>query len=117
MFQDEINQYYTETGQYWHPLSERYTGADSLLTILKAGGQIMGSTAYCQYFPLSQFRNATVFHIYIHFDGSIQHMRIVDTPYLHRLLSICKMTIHRLELSMTYPMMMQSLELSHQKIA
>jgi hypothetical protein len=117
MFQDDMHQYYTDEGRHWHPLSERYTGADSLLTLLKANVQMLGRTVYCQHFPLSEFRNVTIFHIYIQYQGDIQHLRIIDTPYLHRLLSIYKMSISHLEGNMTYPMVMQSLELSHQKIA
>lgn len=117
MFQDEMHQYYTDAGRHWHSPSERYTGADSLLAILKAGGQMVSSTVYCEPFPLSEFRHVTIFHIYVQYGGDIQHMRIIDTPYLHRLLSIYGMTARYLEVALTYPMAMRILELSHQKIA
>lgn len=117
MFHDEMHHYYTDKGRYWDEQSEQYTGADSLLTILKIGGQMIGQTVYCQYFPLSKSRNVVIFHIYVLYDGDIQHMRIIDTPYLHRLLGIYKMIICRVEVNMSYPMVMHSLELSHQKIA
>lgn len=117
MFQDKMHQHYTDVGRHWHPLSERYTGADSLLTILKAGGKLIGGTIYCECFLLSESRHVTVFHIYVQYQSAIHHMRIIDTPYLHRLLSIYKMIIRHLEATMPYPMAMQTLELSHKKVA
>lgn len=117
MFQDGMHRYYTDEGRHWHALSEKYTGADSLLALLKENAQIIGRSVYCQQFLLSEYRFVSIFHIYVQYQGSIHHLRIIDTPYLHRLLSIFDMRIHHLEDNMTYPMTMQMLEQAHQKIA
>lgn len=112
-----MHQHYTDTGRHWHPLSERYSGADSLLTLMKAGSCLIGSAAYCQRVPLSGGRAVTIFHVYVQHQGAIHHLRIIDTPYLHRLLSIYGMTSIYLDTALTYPMTMRMLELSSQKIA
>ncbi len=117
MFQDEMHQYYTDTVRHWHSPSERYTGADSLLTLVKAGACLIGNAAYCQRVPLSGGRVVSIFHVYVQHQGAIHHLRIIDTPYLHRLLSVHGMVICYLDTALTYPMTMHILELRCQKIA
>lgn len=112
-----MHQHYTNTVRHWHSLSERHTGADSLLTLLKAGAWLIGSAAYCQRVPLSGGRAVTIFHVYVQYQGGIHHMRIIDTPYLHRLLGVYGTTSICLDTALTYPMAMHMLELSSQKIA
>jgi len=117
MFEDDMHQYYTDEGRHWDSVSEKYTGAESLLTLLKEGAEFLDRTVYSQQFPLSEYHCVCIFHVYVHYQGTIQHLRIIDTPYLHRLLSIFKVHIRELEMNTSYPMVMQSLELSYQKIA
>jgi hypothetical protein len=117
MFQDELHHHYTDTARHWHSLSERHTGADSLLTLLKAGAWLIGSAAYCQRIPLSGGRAVTIFHVYVQHQGAIHHMRIIDTPYVHRLLKIYGIVICCLDTASTYPMAMRVLELGSRKIA
>jgi len=78
---------------------------------------MVGGTVYCQRFALSKIHAVTVFHVYVQHQGGIHHLRIIDTPYLHRLLSIYGMTTRYLDTALTYPVAMRLLELRRQKIA
>lgn len=73
--------------RHWDPMSEKYTGADALMTALESGWQIDG-VIFRQEFWLSGVRPVCVFHFDLLRDGERAKMRVVHNPYLVRLLNV-----------------------------
>ena len=71
--------------RYWSSESEKYTGADALLTALESGWTIDGDV-FRQEFWLSGVRPVCVFHLELVRNGQRAKMRVVHNPYLVRLL-------------------------------
>jgi hypothetical protein len=66
--------------RHWHALSEKYTGADSLLTALENGWVIKPAIQQEPYWRNS--RLVTLFHIHLERAGELAEMVVVGNPYL-----------------------------------
>lgn len=76
---------YTETDRHYHPRSERYTGADSLLTAQRNGWHIV-DVAYREDFLLRGGRVTTVYHFKLVRYGETMLMPIVNNPFVTKML-------------------------------
>jgi hypothetical protein len=66
--------------RHWHALSEKYTGADSLLTALDDGWVM--NPAIEQEAHWRNSRLVTLFHIHLERAGELAEMIVVGNPYL-----------------------------------
>lgn len=80
-----VHEAYTDTPRHWCPRSERYTGADSLVTALRTGWTILG-IVYREDIFLRGSRHTTVFHVELGRSDEVVIMSVVANPFLARLL-------------------------------
>lgn len=75
---------YNDTPRHWCPYSERYTGCDSLLSAIDKGWH-PADTAFVQH-HWSHRRMITIYYFYLHKDQQTRKMRIIENPYVARIL-------------------------------
>lgn len=81
-----LHEYYTQTPRHWSSHSEKYTGADSLLSALDQGWKLY-RRVYRQEFILRGGRYTQVFFFELYKDDAIATMAVVDTPIVLRLIA------------------------------
>lgn len=77
----EPDSYFNSTYRHWDAGSEKYTGADALVTALENGWEIDG-VVFRQEFWLSGVRPVCVYHFDLVRDGERAKMRVVNNPFL-----------------------------------
>lgn len=76
---------YTRVDRHWCRTSERYTGADSLLTAQRNGWQLLG-VAYREIFALRGGRYIHVYHFDLSQNDRSMRMPIIGNPFVMRLI-------------------------------
>jgi hypothetical protein len=71
--------------RHWSPISEKYSGGDTLLTAVEDGWRIKG-VIFRQEFWLAGVRRVCVFHVDLERDGQTEKMLVVHNPYVIRYL-------------------------------
>jgi len=87
-----LHEKYTQTNRHWCPISEKYTGADSLLTAQRNGWQMLG-IAYCQRVYFSGGRYTKIYHIKLIRGSDSCIMRITHNPFITRMFQQYKVAI------------------------
>lgn len=71
--------------RYWSPVSEKYAGADCLVTALQNGWRVIGDI-YREDFWHAGTRLTSVFHVMLRRDNDSMVMPIISNPYIRRLI-------------------------------
>ncbi len=79
-----MHEYYTNTPRHWSSHSEKYTGADSLISALDDGWKLY-HRVYRQEIILSGGRYTHIYFFELYKDQSIATMAVMDTPIIVRL--------------------------------
>lgn len=82
--------------RHWHAQSERYAGADSLLTAVDEGW-VPERTVFFEEFWFAGARVVTVYHIELRRKGEVMDMPVLSNPYLRRMIRVYAPTILPLE--------------------
>ncbi len=72
--------------RHWHAPSERYTGGDSLVTMIEAGWSV-GEIARIEEHWLSPTRRVRVIHFELKRQGDTQFMSVISNPYVENLVT------------------------------
>jgi YD repeat-containing protein len=75
---------YRYRDRHWHAGSEKYTGADRLVSVLLNGGDVTRITFEEHW--LHGSRRVMVYHFELQYDGQTTNMAVVSNPYLERLI-------------------------------
>lgn len=89
-----MHEKYTQTTRHWSPRSEKYTGADSLLTAQREGWRIVG-LAYRQAISLSGGRQTTIYHFKLIRDEETRLMPVTANPFVMRLIKLHRIAVIR----------------------
>lgn len=81
-----IQIYFTETPRHWCPHSERYTGADSLVTALRNGWALC-RLVYREDVFHGGSRHTAVYFFELKRDGDVVTMPVVGTPFIVRFIA------------------------------
>lgn len=92
---DVMHAYYTAKDRHFDPQSEAYTGADSLLTALRRGWDLVGP-AMREDILLGGGRHTTVYHFNLQYGIHKMMMSVVSNPYLVRFLVDMELRVHHL---------------------
>jgi hypothetical protein len=76
---------YMDIVKHWSPLSEEYCGGDGLLTALRNGWQMDPVIRYEDKW-FAGMRQITVYHIRLHRNGEERTMRVLNNPYVTRMI-------------------------------
>jgi hypothetical protein len=93
---DVDNSIYMRTIRHWHPLSEKWAGADCLLTAIDNGWKV-DPTVYCQEFWHAGSRLVTIYYFELTRDGETMEMPVITNPYARRLLRLLTTNLRPLE--------------------
>lgn len=93
---DADNTIYRRTMRHWHPGSEKWAGADCLLTAMDNGWKAE-PTAYCQEIWYSGARLVTIYHFELTKDGEKLEMPVITNPYARRILRRMKVMLKPIE--------------------
>lgn len=85
-YRDGWHEKYTETPRHWCPRSETYTGADSLLTALDEGWEIMTDAVYREVIMINRSRHTTIFYFNLYRGSHTRTMAVVANPFVQRFL-------------------------------
>ena len=92
----DSNYDYKQIYRHWDPRSERYAGADALLTAVDEGW-MPERTLYFEEFWFAGSRVVTVYHVELRRKGQVMNMPVISNPYLRRMLKVYQPTILALE--------------------
>lgn len=79
--------YYTDTPRHWCPVSEKYTGADSLISALRNGWSL-SRLVYREDFLHGGARHSAVYFFELKQGQRIVTMPIVSTPFIVRFIAV-----------------------------
>ena len=77
----------TDFSRHWCPESEKITGGDALISMIRAGWRLDAKILRENCF-LSGIRQTTIYHIRLNRDGQTRQMHVLCNPYITRLLSL-----------------------------
>jgi hypothetical protein len=75
---------YMDVTRHWHSQSEKYAGADCLLTALSDGWEA-DETVYVENIGYLGQRTVPVYHFELTKEGDTCDMAVIDNPYIWRL--------------------------------
>ena len=78
--------------RHWSPVSEKYAGADCLVTAVQRGWRVVGEI-YREDFWLAGTRLTSVFHVSLERGDESMTMPVISNPYARRLISQNHMTV------------------------
>jgi hypothetical protein len=81
-----IQLYFTETPRHWCPHSEKYTGADSLITALR-NGWALSRLVYREDVYHGGSRHTAVYYFELKRDTAMVTMPIICTPFIVRFIA------------------------------
>lgn len=87
---------YLQIQRHWHAGSEKYAGADALVTAIHKGWQ-PERAVYSEEYWHAGSRLVEVFHFELTRGDEKLTMPVISNPYLRRMLKIMKPTIHPIE--------------------
>lgn len=91
--------------RHWHPQSETYCGADSLLTAFSRGWQM--PKAIVRYSHVASGRSILVYYIMLKQEDQTALMCLISNPFVERFLQQIACTIYTLENKLTAPSLIQ----------
>ena len=94
--QDIDNTIYMRTIRHWHGSSERWAGADCLLTAIDNGWK-PSNNVYYQEFWLAGSRLVTIYHFELSRNGETIEMPVITNPYARRLLKVMPVNLQPFE--------------------
>jgi len=83
---------YTNTDRHWCPLSERYTGADSLLAAQRNGWRVL-QIVYEETIILRGGRSTSIYYFMLIQNSQRIVMPVLNNPFVQRMLAQRKMLI------------------------
>lgn len=76
------HEFYMKNPRHWCPRSEPYTGADSLLTALDQGWQVINNAVYREVVMFNHRRRTTIFYFRLYKDGHTRTMAVIRNPFV-----------------------------------
>ncbi len=83
---------YMDVIQHWSPTSEKYAGADSLLTMIYKGWQ-MKTPVMREQRMFAGMRQVNIYHITLERNGDVMKMPVIHNPYINRMIISNKIQI------------------------
>ena len=71
---------------HWCPVSQEYTGGDTLYSFLNAGWMFLESEIYCEKVWLGGTREVIIYHVQLYRQQRSITMKIIHNPYVEKLL-------------------------------
>jgi hypothetical protein len=93
-----MHEKYTNTNRHFSPASERYTGADSLLTAQRYGWRLV-NIAYEEYVLMRGGRYTSLYYFKLIRDTEKMIMPILSNPFILRMLEQRQMIVRSLPVS------------------
>lgn len=87
---------YPDIVRHWSPLSEKYAGADCLVTALRNGWRIVGDV-YVENYWHAGTRLTSILHIKLGRDNETMLMPVISNPYARRLIYLNRITLHPID--------------------
>ena len=87
---------YMDVVQHWSPNSEKFAGADSLLTLLYDGWQ-MNRTVKRREHWFAGMRSVYIYHIELERNGEKVTMPVVHNPYINRMIRSNNITVEEVK--------------------
>lgn len=87
---------YPDIVRHWSPLSEKYAGADCLITAVRNGWRVIGEV-YVENFWHAGTRLTSIFHVKLVRGDETILMPVISNPYARRLIKMNKITLRPLE--------------------
>lgn len=76
---------YMDVTQHWNDKSEKYAGADSLLTMLYNGWEMKKEVRREERW-FAGSRLVYIYHVELERDGETMHMPVIHNPYISRMI-------------------------------
>jgi hypothetical protein len=93
---DADNSVYMRTIRHWHSGSERWAGADCLLTAMD-NGWVANPNVYVQEVWHAGSRLVTIYHFELSKNGETMEMPVITNPYARRILRRMKVMLKPIE--------------------
>jgi hypothetical protein len=74
---------YSTDYRHWHASSEKYTGGDSLVSLLQAGWAI--HTVACREYTLTGGRTSRIYQCHLKLETASMEMGVIANPFVTRL--------------------------------
>lgn len=87
---------YPDIVHHWSPVSEKYAGADCLVTAVRNGWRVIGEV-YVENFWHAGTRLTSVFHVKMVRGDTTMVMPVISNPYAHRLIHMNRVTLQPIE--------------------
>jgi hypothetical protein len=84
---DSLNSHfeYMDVIRHWSPISEKYAGGDTLITLLNQGWQITDKIHFEEFWH-SGTRPVTIYYMDLMREGATLHLPVLTNPYVRRLI-------------------------------
>jgi hypothetical protein len=87
---------YPDIVRHWSPISEKYAGADCLVTAVRNGWRVVGEV-YVENFWHAGTRLTSVYHLKLVSGDETMLMPVISNPYARRLIDMNRITLHPME--------------------
>lgn len=84
-YSNNSNASYMQVTRHWSPISEKYAGADALVTALTKGWK-SADTVFCEEYWHAGARLVSIYHFELTRKGETMTMPVLSNPYLRRVL-------------------------------
>lgn len=88
---------YPDIVRHWSPLSEKYAGADCLITAVRHGWKVMTEEVYVENFWHAGTRLTSIYHMTLRRGDELMMMPVMSNPYARRLIYTNKIKLRSLE--------------------
>lgn len=85
----DFHSHYPDLTRYWSEVSEKFAGADSLLTRLQ-GGWSMDMDVFVEEFWHAGTRPVLVYHFSLSYGDESCNMPVINTPYIRRMIQLMR---------------------------
>jgi hypothetical protein len=92
LVRSEVPDTYRGIERHWCPVSEPYTGCDSLFAAMEQGWRLSG-VVFCETFTYSQSRTSHVFHFQLVDSDHLLRMPIISSPPVINFIVAEKLTV------------------------
>lgn len=83
---------YMDVVQHWSPNSEKYAGADSLLTMIYRGWEIKNPIMREERM-FAGMRQVSIYHITLERNGERMRMPVIHNPFINRMIASNKIQV------------------------
>ena len=87
---------YPDIVRHWSPISEKYAGADCLVTAVRDGWRVVGEV-YVENFWHAGTRLTSVYHVKLVRENETLLMPVISNPYARRLIYMNRIDLRPIE--------------------